>query len=222
MNIDDFKELFYNNMIFSIRSMRDENINYKILNQKKIIILANILKLFFINNLFELYKNNNNYKLKITINNYLPNDNIARFYSNINKIEFPNYFNDKEDDINIIFNDIMSINKNEENKNEENKNEENKNEENKNKIKEKYKGIFDKIEKFFNYINPKKVIIENEEEEIKGGRRRTKNEYQLYIDNKSYFIMYNNKKHYLTINNIMRRYNNLYMKIDKKYIKIIF
>lgn len=204
MNIDEFKENFYNNMIFSIKLMRDENINYKILNETKIIILANILKLFFINNLFELYKNNNNnYKLKISINNYLPNDNIGKFYSNINKIEFPDYFNDNEDNINIIFNDITSINENDINL-----------------FKEKYIFIFDKIENFFNYINPVKVIIQNEE--IKGGRRRSKNECQLYIDNKSYFIMHNNKKHYLTINNIMRRNNNLFIKIDKKYIKIIF
>ena len=69
----------------------------------------------------------------------------------------------------------------------------------------------------FKSFNSKLGII------IKGGRNRNRNnEYQLYIDNKSYFIIYNNKKYYLTIDNITKRNKNLFMKIDKKYIKIIF
>ena len=42
------------------------------------------------------------------------------------------------------------------------------------------------------------------------------------MDDKSYFIIYNNKKSYLSIDNISKKNNNLFMKIDKKYIKIIF
>ena len=55
----------------------------------------------------------------------------------------------------------------------------------------------------------------------KGDKGRDKKEYQLYMENKSYYIIYNNKKCYLTMKNIMKRNNKLYMKIDKKYIKII-
>lgn len=200
MSIDEFKNLFYNNIIFSIIKMKDENIIYKILNQKKIIIFANIIKSYFINDLLVLFKYKYNNNLKIIINKNLSISNTGKYYSNINNIEFPDYFiNNNDDEINIIFNDFLTIN-----------------EENSIAIREKYKEIIDKIETFFNTINPKK--------EIKGGkRRRNRNEYQLYVENKNcYFIIYNNKKHYLNNDNIMKKNKNLFMKIDKKYIKIIF
>ena len=73
--------------------------------------------------------------------------------------------------------------------------------------------MFNKLNNFFKSINPIKEIV--------GGRGR-KNEYELYIENNCYFIYYNNKKYYLTINNIIIKNNNLYIKIDKKYIKITF
>lgn len=197
LNSDEMKELFYNNIIFSIIKMKDENVIIKIINQKKILIFANIIKSFYINNLLELFKNKNNYNFKVNINNKLSNNDIGKYYSEINNIQFPDYLSNKNDEeINLILTDIININ-----------------DENKNDILEKYKDIIDKIESFFNLINQKI--------EITGGKGRDKKEYQLYMENKSYYIIYNNKKCYLTMKNIMKRNNKLYMKIDKKYIKII-
>ena len=197
LNSDELKELFYNNIIFSIIKMKDENIIIKIINQKKIIIFANIIKSFYINNLLELFKNKNNYNFKVNINNKLSNNDIGKYYSEINNIQFPDYLSNKNnEEINLILNDIININ-----------------DENKNDIQEKYKDIIDKIESFFNLINQKK--------EITGGKGRDKKEYQLYMENKCYYIIYNNKKYYLTMNNIIKRNNKLYMKIDKKYINIL-
>ena len=84
-----------------------------------------------------------------------------------------------------------------------------------NDIREKYKDVIDEIEKILNSINDKI-------ERLSGGKGGIKKQYQLYMDDKSYFIIYNNKKSYLSIDNISKKNNNLFMKIDKKYIKIIF
>ena len=193
------KELFFNNIIFSIIKMRDENINYKILVQKKILIFALVIKLFFINHLFELFKSKNNYKCIFTLNNKLSIEKEGKYYPKINEIQIPDYFfKNNDEEINQILKDFS-----------------NPNEENLNEIQEKYKdyNMFNKLNNFFKSINPIKEIV--------GGRGR-KNEYELYIENNCYFIYYNNKKYYLTINNIIIKNNNLYIKIDKKYIKITF
>ena len=197
LNSDEVKELFYNNLIFSILKIKDENIIHKVKTQKKIIILGNIIKSFFPNSLVELFKNKN--YLKISINSKLSEDNNGKFYSILNNIEFPDYFIDKNDEeINIILNDMININT-----------------DNINDIREKYKDVIDEIEKILNSINDKI-------ERLSGGKGGIKKQYQLYMDDKSYFIIYNNKKSYLSIDNISKKNNNLFMKIDKKYIKIIF
>ena len=199
ITITEMKELFFNNIIFSIIKMRDENINYKILVQKKILIFALVIKLFFINHLFELFKSKNNYKCIFTLNNKLSIEKEGKYYPKINEIQIPDYFfKNNDEEINQILKDFS-----------------NPNEENLNEIQEKYKdyNMFNKLNNFFKSINPIKEIV--------GGRGR-KNEYELYIENNCYFIYYNNKKYYLTINNIIIKNNNLYIKIDKKYIKITF
>ena len=199
ITITEMKELFFNNIIFSIIKMRDENINYKILVQKKILIFALVIKLFFINHLFELFKSKNNYKCIFTLNNKLSIEKEGKYYPKINEIQIPDYFfKNNDEEINQILKDFS-----------------NPNEENLNEIQEKYKdyNMFNKLNNFFKSINPIKDIV--------GGRGR-KNEYELYIENNCYFIYYNNKKYYLTINNIIIKNNNLYIKIDKKYIKITF
>ena len=196
ITITEMKELFFNNIIFSIIKMRDENINYKILVQKKILIFALVIKLFFINHLFELFKSKNNYKCIFTLNNKLSIEKEGKYYPKINEIQIPDYFfKNNDEEINQILKDFS-----------------NPNEENLNEIQEKYKdyNMFNKLNNFFKSIN-----------QIVGGRGR-KNEYELYIENNCYFIYYNNKKYYLTINNIIIKNNNLYIKIDKKYIKITF
>jgi len=201
LNYDEFKESFYNNVIFSTIQIKDENVVERVLKQKKIIILANFIKSFFISNLYELYKNINNFKFNININKNFKKDDIPKYYPNLNYIDFPDYFSDNTDDqINIILNDIIGIT-----------------EENINNIQEKYKSLINKIQKTFNSINPKN-------KEIKGGNK-DKKKYQssnLFIHNKHYFIIYNNKNYYLTINNIIKRNNKLYMKIKNKLILIIF
>ena len=199
ITITEMKELFFNNIIFSIIKMRDENINYKILVQKKILIFALVIKLFFINHLFELFKSKNNYKCIFTLNNKLSIEKEGKYYPKINEIQIPDYFfKNNDEEINQILKDFS-----------------NPNEENLNEIQENYKdyNMFNKLNNFFKSINPIKEIV--------GGRGR-KNEYELYIENNCYFIYYNNKKYYLTINNIIIKNNNLYIKIDKKYIKITF
>jgi hypothetical protein len=190
-------ELFFRTVIFSIIKMNGDNNRNKIINQKKLLIFAFIIKTIFINNLLELLKKNNNYKLKFSINNNLSS---SKYYQELNNIEFPDYLIDSNDnDINTTLIEVSSMT-----------------DENKEAIIEKYKLIIEPIKTFFEYYNPKV-------EKTVGGRGRRRNEeYQLYIERKRYYIIYNNKKYYLTIDNIKTKNNNLFININQKYIKIIF
>jgi len=199
LNENQLSELFFTTVIFSIIKMNGDNNPNKIINQKKLLIFAYIIRTFFISNLLELLKKNNNYRLKFSINKKIPS---SKFYQELNNIEFPDYLIDtSNNDINTILMEISSIT-----------------DENKEAIIEKYKSLFEQIKNFFDYYNPKI-------EKTVGGRgrgKRNNEEYQLYIERKKYYIIYNNKKCYLTINNIKTRYNNLFIHIDGRYIKIIF
>jgi len=196
-NENQMKEVFFRTVIFSIIKMNGDNNPNKIINQKKLLIFAYIIKTFFISNLLELLKKYNNYKLKFSINKKIPS---SKFYQELNNIEFPDYFIDTSDnDINATLIEVSSIT-----------------DENKEAIIEKHKSLLEPIKTFFEYYNPKV-------EKTVGGRgRRSKEEYQLYIERKRYYIIYNNKKCYLTIDNIKTKNNNLFININGKYIKIIF
>jgi sulfur relay (sulfurtransferase) DsrC/TusE family protein len=197
LNENQMTELFFRTVIFSIIKMNGDNNSNKIINQKKLLIFAYIIKTFFIGNLLELLKKNNNYRLKFSMNKKI---STSKFYQELNNIEFPDYFIDtSDDDVNTTLIEISSIT-----------------DENKEALIEKHKTLIEPIKTFFEYYNPKV-------EKTVGGRGRRRNEeYQLYIERKRYYIIYNNKKCYLTIDNIKTRNNNLFININGKYIKVIF
>ena len=196
---DKIANLFMNTIIFSIIKMNDENIINKILYQKKLIIIARIIINFFKDKLLKLFKNND--KFKFRINKKISDDKYGKFYKRLNIIEFPDYLNDskieKEIDKFYDYSKTPIV------------------EENKEEYISKFKSQYDKIDNFFKKYVPSPPAL------VTGGRGR-KEECQLYIDKKRYYIIYKDKKYYLRNDNIIKRNNCIFIKIDRKYIKIIF
>ena len=62
---------------------------------------------------------------------------------------------------------------------------------------------------------PKELSKEFDINEYRRWAGGSSNKYQLYIFKNKYFIIYNNKKKYLTLKNIYTNNNNLYIIINK-------